>query len=303
MLKNNFKKLGITFALIFGLFPSTAHLASIEVAAPAPYQNLNFKQAPGTKIQVGLDLKNSGTTKVSFDLYTSDAIQTETGGFAAKSKNAKNQDVGLWSSVSDPHLKIAAQKTASTKLTIDIPKYAAPGQYKGALVIEEDTTVANSTPSRTAIPINIEVTGIMINHLDVSTPTSSKSADGVSFHTTLSNTGNTSLKVYAELHISEFGFLNNIIADKTDLSLFKGQKADIILNWNKNPFLGFFKATIEIKYYQDLPFEKNLKLIDTYQYSLPVSFCNIFLTIIFGLILLITGVLFYNRSKHAHKKN
>ena len=95
----------------------------------------NYLVAPGSVVRDSVFVTNDTTSSQSFLLYTSDAVNTPTGGFSLQSPQAEKKTVGKWTNLKDTEFTLAPHSVSDVPFDITVPTGAVPGDYAGGVVL------------------------------------------------------------------------------------------------------------------------------------------------------------------------
>lgn len=166
----------------------------------------------GQSVDDTLLVRNTGSTDQTFDLYATDAFNTDDGAFALLEGAATPSDAGTWvafdggSRESSLDLKAGAQ--AIVPFTVTVPADATPGDHAGGIVVSLKTTSGQTTVDRRlATRLYVRVQGTVTPTLVVRSVTASQPAGGNPFSapTTITavveNTGDVALTAQAQAYV------------------------------------------------------------------------------------------------------
>ena len=129
----------------FGIQPASPNKDGVVVPDQRPY--LYYAGAPGSTITDHVAIVNYGLKPIAATVYSVDARNDASGGFALLTGQEKSTDAGTWTSVSSKRLTltIAGRTTAKNlqqsygfvvvPVTIKIPADATPGDHVGGLLV------------------------------------------------------------------------------------------------------------------------------------------------------------------------
>lgn len=93
---------------------------------------------PGEHINDEIAVANYADVSQSVILSAVDATMTDTGGFALKSLDDPQTNVGTWIKLEKNKVTVKPGKEEKIKFTIDIPENLAPGDYSGGFLLSND---------------------------------------------------------------------------------------------------------------------------------------------------------------------
>ena len=118
-------------------------------------------------------LYNLSNVQLTFQLYATDARNTEDGGFDLLPKATKPTDVGTWVTMPQSAITLAPRTQATLPITINVPDTATPGDHVGGIVASSPTVGLGPDGKtvlldrRTGPRIYLRVAGPLNPHLTV----------------------------------------------------------------------------------------------------------------------------------------
>jgi hypothetical protein len=225
----------------FGIQPASPDKAGVIVPDQRPY--LYYAGAPGSTIADHVAVVNYGLKPITATVYSADARNDESGGFALLTGQETSKDAGSWTSVSSKRLTLTiagrtkaansqqAYGYAVVPVTIKIPADATPGDHVGGLLVSVVTAgTADQGPNvqldqRVGTRMFVRVAGPLEPRLSIENLTATYSGSlnpvgqgsaTVSF--TVANRGN--VKLGARMKVDVSGLLGRSSSvDLTDLQL------------------------------------------------------------------------------------
>lgn len=284
-MKHSYKIIGTILFLI------STQLAFAEYSI-TPNVN-NFVLAPGKNIQGTATITNDSSKDVMLKIYAADGSKTLQGGFAISLENEIQKNMGLWIKPEVSTLSLTPNQKKDLAFTITVPKDTAAGDYAGGIAIQEidaKTQQEIKNSARSVSPLFVSVEGEKKYGLDFeSFKYNDKTPDRIGFELKLKDTGNTKIKATAVITIEELWGLKKYTLPQKDLILYGGEETTSVIKWDKNPFLGIFKATMQIKTEPDQgKLEKSLNFT-------VIKWDKILIGI--GIIIIITLLIYFKRKK------
>lgn len=140
----------------------------------------------GQSVDDTLLVRNTGTTDQTFDLYATDAFNTDDGAFALLEGAAAPSDAGTWVAFDggdrESSLDLKAGAQAIVPFTVTVPADATPGDHAGGIVISLKTTSGQTTVDRRlATRLYVRVQGTVTPALVVRSVKATQPAGGNPF--------------------------------------------------------------------------------------------------------------------------
>lgn len=207
---------GATLLIAAGLFstfaPTVAFADDTDGISGAPANEAgadgrtrySYLAAPGQTLDDLYVARNTGTTAQTLTVFSTDAYNTDDGGYGLLDTEAEPTDAGRWVSFADGATKLSIPlepgATQVVPFTVTVPADASPGDHAAGLVIS--VTSPNGqllVDRRVATRLYVRVPGdlqpaLTISNLEASYAHSLNPIDGVTTVTyTVKNTGNVAL--------------------------------------------------------------------------------------------------------------
>lgn len=205
--------------------------------------------APGAATAQTAIVSNRSDETVTFKVYPADALTTDQGGFALRSRDEARVGVGLWAELPFDTVTISAGAQKEVPFRLTVPTAATPGDYAGGIILEappregtpgevgEQTAVQLNVVERVGVRVYLKVSGTARADLSVG-PLSATDEDGaLAFTLPITNTGNVNLKPVVTATVRA------TVGGGTDLtfrqveSLLPGQTATVRATWQDPPSL------------------------------------------------------------------
>ena len=289
--------------LILVLIPLTVFAQSTFKKDPA--DRLNFEINPGATITHTIGVINTTDNPVDIELYPTDGIITESGGYSTLPKNGKQEHIGKWLVFKQAKFHLEGKEEKTAEFTITVPPGTTPGSYAGGLSLEpavvrtELTATGAIVSTRIVIPLHVIVTGERVTSYKWNS-FSHKFDISHSFPFSFVNNGNTIIKITGDIALKSFSGETTYIP-VGDITLLQKESASISVPWIEKPFFGFYTATANLQFHE---FDMNAKkYIEIGRESKTVTFSIIPLGAIATVVLLIAIlIVFIVFRKLAHKK-
>jgi hypothetical protein len=199
----------------FGLAPASA-------TGPDGRPALDYAVSPGEVIYDHVAALNYSDQPLSLQLYASDAVETNLGGFGLALPTQKQTGVGSWIALppQDANVQVPARSaqgpgTVVVPLTLTVPSNAPPGDHAGGVLVSLSTTGRNRSgevitlDQRTGTRVLLTVSGTLTPQLSLTNVHASYAGtfnpvgSGVVHVTyTVHNTGNVDLAVGLKSSVS-----------------------------------------------------------------------------------------------------
>lgn len=244
---------------------------SVRPAAAADSTNYGIRPADGTDhFQVELApgaaskqtviVSNRSTKTITFKVYPADALTTEQGGFALRSRDEPQAGIGKWAALPFETVTISAGAQTEVPFRLTVPTTATPGDYAGGIILEappregtpgevgDQTAVQLNVVERVGVRVYLKVSGTARADLSVG-QLSAKDEDGaIAFTLPITNTGNVILKPVVTATVRAK------VGGKTDLtfrqveSLLPGQTAIVHATWQEPPTLVWARVDVVVQH-------------------------------------------------------
>jgi Bacterial protein of unknown function (DUF916) len=132
-----------------------------------------YDAEPGTVIKDVVSVFNLGNVPEDFQVYATDAFNTDAGGFDILPGNEPPTDVGSWIDIVQKGVTLQPGQQANIPITITVPLDARPGDHAGAIVASSPTTGSDDAGNtvlldrRTGSRVYIRVNGPLTAELAV----------------------------------------------------------------------------------------------------------------------------------------
>ena len=153
------------------LSPSAAHAA--DKPKPKPGARITFRLQPATKgapdarpsyrysvtpggtMRDQVAVRNLSATPVTFQVYATDAVNVDNGGFGLLPRSQRPRDVGRWVTVGPRGFKgsviVKAKSDLILPLSLKVPLNARPGDHTGGVVVSVSTQTKNAKGTNTVL--------------------------------------------------------------------------------------------------------------------------------------------------------
>lgn len=200
--------------------PAAASDPTVGIAAAPAKQGqpdgrtrFSLSVAAGQKADDQLLVRNSGTTDQTFDVYATDAFDTDDGAFALLDADKAPSDAGTWVAFRDgshtTKLELAAGAQALVPFKVTAPAHAMPGDHAAGIVVSSSS---GNVDRRLATRLYVRVQGTVTPALVVRSLHVSQPAGGNPFvapatiTAVVANAGDVALSAHAEASLrSWFG--------------------------------------------------------------------------------------------------
>lgn len=132
-----------------------------------------YDAEPGTVIKDVVSVFNLGNVPEDFQVYATDAFNTDAGGFDILPGDEPPADVGAWIDITQHGVTLQPGQQANIPITITVPLDARPGDHAGAIVASSPTTGGDDAGNtvqldrRTGSRVYIRVNGPLTAELAV----------------------------------------------------------------------------------------------------------------------------------------
>ncbi len=169
--------------------------------------------AAGQKIDDQLLVRNSGTAEQTFDVYATDAFDTDDGAFALLDADTSPSGAGTWVTFQDgsrtTKVELAAGAQALVPFTVTTPADATPGDHAAGVVVSSSSgNVERRLATRLYVRVQGTVTpALVVRSLHLSQPLRGNPfAAPTTITAIVANTGDVALSAHAEASVrSWFG--------------------------------------------------------------------------------------------------
>ena len=206
--------------------------------------------APGAATAQTAIVSNRSGKRVTFKVYPADALTTDQGGFALRSRDEARVGVGLWAELPFDTVTISAGAQKEVPFRLTVPAAATPGDYAGGIILEappregtpgevgEQTAVQLNVVERVGVRVYLKVSGTARADLSVGPLRSATDEDGVlAFTLPITNTGNVNLKPVVTATVrAKVGGGTDLTFRQVE-SLLPGQTATVRATWPDPPSL------------------------------------------------------------------
>lgn len=133
-----------------GALPKIAHAEDTVSWALAPAgssdgsrasdrPDLSYASAQGAVVTDAVTLYNLGTVQMTFSVYATDAVNSDSGEFELLGGGEQPSGVGSWVSLAQELITVPAGMQATIPIEIAVPANAPPGDYAGGIVASVST--------------------------------------------------------------------------------------------------------------------------------------------------------------------
>jgi len=305
-------KFNLVLLLLVVFIPSIA-FAQIGISPAKNNNKMSFRISPGNSTTTTISLLNATSIDITAHLYAADGTKTGTGQFAAKLPTEEQIAMGTWITFEEDYIDLLAKGDPGYKkeiqVTISVPENIPPGDYSGAIAVERSSEAEKKAvgsmgvqlKTRVIQPVYVNVPGDRDTILETGNLTHKVKGKSHYFDLELSNEGNTAIKADINTKIVGFWGLTTEELPINNIILYKDDKATVPIQWNKNPFFGFYNAEISIDYFEHDVLNNNTIFVDNIQRSLSFSIIP-WLTIIVLLVLILILVALFIVKNNKFKK-
>lgn len=203
--------------------------------------------APGAASKHTAIVINRSNKRVTFKVYPADALTTEQGGFALRSRDEPQVGVGQWAKLPFETVTISAGSQREVPFRLTVPTAATPGDYAGGIILEappregtpgevgDQTAVQLNVVERVGVRVYLKVSGTARADLSAG-PLSATDQDGaIAFTLPITNTGNVILKPVVTAAVrAKVGGSTDLTFTHVE-SLLPGQTATMRATWQDPP--------------------------------------------------------------------
>lgn len=162
--------------------------------------------SPGESITDYVLITNSSKVAAEFDVYATDAFNTDTGSFDLLPAAKKPIDIGTWVSFPQPKITIPAGATITTAFRITVPPNVTPGDHVGGVIVSLSSGTDVRLDTRVGVQLYMRVPGNLRPVLSITYlkptyngPDNLLDRGGVDVIYTVENTGNIRLQSHPTL--------------------------------------------------------------------------------------------------------
>lgn len=134
--------------ITFGLQPATK-------GAPDARPSYRYSVTPGGTMRDQVAVRNLSATPVTFQVYATDAVNVDNGGFGLLPRTQRPRDVGTWVTVGPRGFKgsvtVKAKSDVILPLALKVPLNAQPGDHTGGVVVSVTTQTKNAEGTNTVL--------------------------------------------------------------------------------------------------------------------------------------------------------
>jgi hypothetical protein len=112
----------------YSIFPATVQQGNPRVL-------FNYLANPGSVITDAVAVTNQTTQSIAFNLYSTDAVNGQQGGYVFNPQNKPAHTVGTWTQLSSLGFNLPPHSLANVPFTLKIPAGQTPGDYAGGIVL------------------------------------------------------------------------------------------------------------------------------------------------------------------------
>lgn len=217
-----------------------------------------YDAKPGEDIKDLVKVTNQSDEPVNLHLYGADGGTNDQGDFYAKTPNDQNFNIGKWVEFDgSTNITLKGKEERDINFDLQIPKTTPPGNYAGAIAVENVPDNAGqgmslSTVSRVILPVKIILPGEKKHVFSLDDFSTTNDINTQKFSLKMSNQGNTDIIVEGNITITDpknpdAKDPDNIITiDSTHL--YSGDPINMSMDWKKHPVIGDYKATLNLTY-------------------------------------------------------
>lgn len=159
-----------------------------------------YKQDPGTSLNDEVLIVNNSSVKKVINLYPADSVSASGGGFALKQEGEKMQDIGSWTSLSQGEVTLGPNESKLVPFLIQIPTSTTPGEYTGAIIVQEKTAPIKTQDGMTlalrmGVRIYLTVSGDIKKSINLGSLEAKMDQNTVHITLPITNTGNASVDI------------------------------------------------------------------------------------------------------------
>lgn len=222
--------------------------------------HFRMELAPGAASRHTAIVSNSSDKRITFKIYPADALTTDQGGFALRSRDEPQTGIGTWASLPVKTVTLSPETQREVSFRLTVPADATPGDYAGGIIIEapprlgtpgevgDETAVQLNVVERVGVRIYLKVAGTARADLSAG-QLSATDGDGVlAFALPITNTGNVILQPVVTATVRAK------VGGKADLtftsveSLLPGQTATVRATWQEPPSLIWARVDAVVKH-------------------------------------------------------
>lgn len=129
--------------------------------APDKRPGYRYVATPGGLVRDQVAVRNLSTVPVTFQVYPTDAINVDNGGFGLLPKAQRPRDVGRWVTIGSRGFKgtvtVKARSVAILPVSLTVPANAQPGDHTGGIVVSVTTRTKNAKGTNTELDQRVGV--------------------------------------------------------------------------------------------------------------------------------------------------
>lgn len=129
--------------------------------APDKRPGYRYIATPGGLVRDQVAVRNLSTVPVTFQVYPTDAINVDNGGFGLLPKAQRPRDVGRWVTIGNRGFKgtvtVKARSVAILPVSLTVPADAQPGDHTGGIVVSVTTRTKNAKGTNTELDQRVGV--------------------------------------------------------------------------------------------------------------------------------------------------
>lgn len=246
--------LAVVAAVIGGLGLSIRPAAAAEstnygIRPADAADHFRMELAPGAATEGTAIISNRSNDTVTFKVYSADALTTDQGGFALRSREEPQAGVGLWAQLPFETVTISAGSQTEVPFRLTVPSAATPGDYAGGIIIEapprrgtpgevgDQTAVQLNVVERVGVRIYLKVSGTARAQLTAGALKAEDEDGAIAFALPITNTGNVILKPTVTATVqAKIGGNQKLTFTQVE-SLLPGQTATVRATWQEPPSL------------------------------------------------------------------
>lgn len=222
--------------------------------------HFQMELAPGAASKQTAVVSNLSDKRTTFKIYPADALTTEQGGFALRSREEPQSGIGRWASLAIKTVTLNPGQEKEVTFHVAVPGNASPGDYAGGIIIEappregtpseigDQTAVQLNVVERVGVRVYLKVSGTVRAELSAGELTSTDTGDALVFTLPITNTGNVILQpvVTATLR-ARVGGNADLTFTKVD-GLLPGQTTTVRATWQNPPSLVWGRVDAVVKH-------------------------------------------------------
>jgi len=130
---------------------------------PGPHGYFEFDLAPGARTQLVAIVRNLGSARASYSIYSTDATTAPVGGVAYGQQNPPPAQTGAWVQPHVRQLTLDAGTSAQARFSVTVPAGAASGDYVAGVAGEAVSVgAAPSTTASSGVGVSFSTTSRVV---------------------------------------------------------------------------------------------------------------------------------------------